>query len=160
MAKRLREYLGSSYLFNVQEVFGFEGYGHALHRNVITGAGVVTDICPHSKRHRFGLQRWWERHILAYIQRPLDTVEEVYQCQNTRHWCKDYATRMTIKLTLCITDGRTTVELWPLLSRAWRGPVCRPPSSEPQGPPPGTRLSPTAGWCRSLQSPEMHNEFT
>lgn len=50
----------------------------------------------------------------------------------------------------------TIVDLWPLLSRAWQGPVCLPPSSELLGPPPGTRLSLTGGWCRSLQSPEIH----
>lgn len=55
--ERSKERLGCSYLFNVQEVFGFEGYGHALHRNVITGARVITDICPHSKRHRFSLEQ-------------------------------------------------------------------------------------------------------
>lgn len=47
----------ASYLFNVQEVFGFKGYGHALHGNVIAGAGVVTNVCPHSKRHWFGLEQ-------------------------------------------------------------------------------------------------------
>ncbi|TNN85904.1 hypothetical protein EYF80_003748 [Liparis tanakae] len=48
---------GSSYLFNVQEVFGFEGDGHALHGDVITGSGVVTHICPHGESNRFGLER-------------------------------------------------------------------------------------------------------
>lgn len=44
------------YLFNVQEVFGFEGDGHALDGDVIAGAGVVANVCPHGKRHRFGLR--------------------------------------------------------------------------------------------------------
>lgn len=44
------------YLFNVQEVFGFEGNGHALDGDVIAGAGVVAHISPHGKRHRFGLR--------------------------------------------------------------------------------------------------------
>lgn len=61
---------------------------------------------------------------------------------------------MTVKLTLI------TVDLWPLLSQVWQEPVCLPPSSEPRDPPPGTHLSPTAGWCRSLRSPEMQSEFT
>lgn len=89
-----------------------------------------------------------------HVQCPLDTDGEVYQGQNTRRWCEDYAIIMSIKLTL------TTVDLWPLLSQVWQEPVCRPPSSEPRDPPPGTHLSPTAGWCRSLQSPEMQSEFT
>ena len=46
-----------SYLFDVQEIFGFEGNGHALHRDVVAGAGIVTDICPHGERHWFGLGR-------------------------------------------------------------------------------------------------------
>lgn len=65
-----------------------------------------------------------------------------------------------LKQHCATTDRGATDDLWPLLSRAWQGPVCRPPFSELQGPPPGTRQNPTAGWCRSLQSPEMHNEFT
>lgn len=40
----------------MQEVFGFKGYGHALYGNVIAGAGVVADVCPHSERHWFGLE--------------------------------------------------------------------------------------------------------
>lgn len=48
--------LERSYLFNVQEVFGFEGDGHALDGDVIAGAGVVAHVCPHCKRHRFGLR--------------------------------------------------------------------------------------------------------
>lgn len=121
------------YLFNVQEVFGFEGYGHALHRNVIAGAGVVTNICPHSKRHRFGLNQWWRGLPVSKHNRDYHSIKAVEE---------------------------TTVDPWPLPSQAWRGPVCQPPSSEPPGPPPRTRLSPMAGWCRSLRSPEMHKEFT
>lgn len=55
------EFLGSSNLFDVQEVFGLEGYGHALHGDVVAGAGVVADICPHSKRHWFGLRAATEK---------------------------------------------------------------------------------------------------
>lgn len=121
------------YLFNVQEVFGFEGYGHALHRNVIAGAGVVTNICPHSKRHRFGLNQWRRGLPVSKHNRDYHSIKAVEE---------------------------TTVDPWPLPSQAWRGPVCQPPSSEPPGPPPRTRLSPMAGWCRSLRSPEMHKEFT
>lgn len=40
----------------MQEVFGFEGDGHALDGDVIAGAGVVAHVCPHCKRHRFGLR--------------------------------------------------------------------------------------------------------
>ena len=39
----------------MQEVFGFEGYGHALHRNFIVGPRVVANVCPHGKGHGFGL---------------------------------------------------------------------------------------------------------
>lgn len=46
-----------SYLFDVQEVFGFKGNGHALHRDVVAGAGVVADIRPHGECHWFGLQQ-------------------------------------------------------------------------------------------------------
>lgn len=48
--------LESLYLFNVQEVFGLEGDGHALDGDVIAGAGVVAHVCPHGKRNRFGLR--------------------------------------------------------------------------------------------------------
>lgn len=40
----------------MQEVFGFEGDGHALDGDVIAGAGVVAHVRPHGKRHRFGLR--------------------------------------------------------------------------------------------------------
>lgn len=46
-----------SYLFDVQEVFGFKGNGHALHWDVVAGAGVVAHIRPHGECHWFGLQR-------------------------------------------------------------------------------------------------------
>lgn len=60
------------YLFNVQEVFGFEGYGHALHWNIVAGARVVTHICPHGKRHRFGLEP--EQISMQMLQRCLPSA--------------------------------------------------------------------------------------
>lgn len=51
------QFFTPSYLFDVEEVFGFKGNGHALHRDVVAGAGVVADIRPHGEGHWFGLQQ-------------------------------------------------------------------------------------------------------
>lgn len=44
-----------AYLFDMEEVFGLKGDGHAWNRDVIVVTGTVADICANSKRNWFGL---------------------------------------------------------------------------------------------------------
>lgn len=42
-------------LFDVQELFGLEGDGHARDGHVVIVTGAVVDVCADGKRNRFGL---------------------------------------------------------------------------------------------------------
>lgn len=44
-----------SNLFYVEEILGVKGYGCGRDRNIFIQCTTIADICPHSKRHRFGL---------------------------------------------------------------------------------------------------------
>lgn len=52
--KHARRQAGTD-LFDVQELFGLEGDGHAGDGHVVVMTGAVVDVCADGKRNRFGL---------------------------------------------------------------------------------------------------------
>lgn len=52
-----------AHLFDMEEVFGLKGDGHAWHRDVVVVTRTVADICANSKCNWFGLPGGREREV-------------------------------------------------------------------------------------------------
>lgn len=75
-----------AHLFDMEEVFGLEGDGHARHGDVILVAGTVADICAHGKCNWFGLPGGGERlarHTTRGDKCTAKTRMEVFRLSGT-----------------------------------------------------------------------------